>query len=99
MALMLVLPAFAQDATTGQIVGNVTDPTEAVIANAQVTVKNVDTGQTRTVPANAAGHFVAPLLPPGNYTVSAQVAGFAPLTRGPINVPAGTSTTVNLVVK
>src|SRR5438128_1060740 len=98
LLLFLTVAGYAQDATTGQIVGNVMDATDAVIANAQVTVKNVDTGQARTVPANAAGHFAVPLLPPGRYTVSAVVSRFAPLTKGPVNVPSGTSTTVNLIL-
>ncbi len=88
--------AWGQNATTGQIVGDIADPTGAMIPNAQVTVKNIDTGQTLMVPANASGHYVAPLLPPGNYSVSVSATGFAPLTKGPINVAAGTSTTANL---
>src|SRR4051794_28457253 len=83
---------WGQDATTGQIVGSVTDSTDAVIPNVEVTVKNMDNGQTRTVPSNAAGRYVAPLLAPGNYMVAVAVTGFAPLSKGPINVPAGTST-------
>jgi hypothetical protein len=67
-----------------------------MVPNVQVTVKNNDTGQTTTVPANSLGHFVAPLLPPGNYSVSVSATGFVPVVKGPIVVPAGTSTTVNV---
>ena len=86
----------AQDASSGQIVGNLSDPSGAMVPNVQVTVKNNDTGQTTTVPANSLGHFVAPLLPPGNYSVSVSATGFVPVVKGPIVVPAGTSTTVNV---
>lgn len=86
----------AQTATSGQIVGNLSDPSGAMVPNVQVTVKNIDTEQAITVPANSLGHYVAPLLPPGNYTVSVSATGFAPIVRGPIVVPAGTSTTVNV---
>src|SRR5581483_3086716 len=88
--------SFAQDATSGQIVGNLSDPSGAMVPNAQVTVTNIETGQTVTVPANSLGHYVAPLLPPGNYSVSVKVPGFAPIVKTPINVPTGTTTTVNL---
>lgn len=98
VAVQVVLcpPVWGQDATTGQIVGNLIDPTGAMIPDALVTVKNTDNGQSLTVPANALGHYVAPLLPPGHYTVTVKAPGFAPLTKGPIIVPVGTSTTVNL---
>ena len=86
----------AQTATSGQIVGNLTDQTGGLVPAAKVTVKNNDTGQVVTVQSNSLGHYVAPLLPPGNYSVSVEAAGFAPVTRGPIVVPADTSTTVNI---
>ena len=76
--------------------GNLSDPSGAMVPNAQVTVTNIETGQTVTVPANSLGHYVAPLLPPGNYSVSVKVPGFAPIVKTPINVPTGTTTTVNL---
>lgn len=88
--------ARSQDATTGQIVGNLSDPAGALVPGAQVSIRSIDNGQTLRVPANAAGHYVAPLLLPGDYTVSVAVPGFSPITKGPIHVPAGTSTTVNL---
>ncbi|MBV9085375.1 MAG: carboxypeptidase regulatory-like domain-containing protein [Acidobacteriaceae bacterium] len=54
----------AQDATSGQIAGNLSDPSGAMVPNAQVTITNLGTGQTVTVPTNSLGHYVAPLLPP-----------------------------------
>jgi hypothetical protein len=96
-ALIVFAPqGTAQDATSGQIAGNLSDPSGATLPGAQVTVKNIDTGQTITVPTNSLGHYVAQLLPPGNYSVSVNATGFAPAVKSPINVPAGTSTTVNL---
>ena len=88
--------AWGQDATSGQIVGSLLDPSGATVPSAQVTIKNLETGQTITVPANSIGHYVAPLLPPGNYSVSASPSGFGAVTKSPIVVPAGTTTTVNL---
>lgn len=97
LALLPFAPAIhAQDATSGQIVGDLSDPSGAMIPNAQVTVTNLGTGQATTVPSNASGHYVVPLLPPGNYSVSVEVTGFAKGSKTAINVAAGTSTTVNL---
>ena len=65
--------AFAQEAT---IVGTVTDPSGASVANAAIKIANTDTGQVRQVPTNSEGQFVAPGLQIGHYTVRAEAAGF-----------------------
>ncbi|HXR97956.1 MAG TPA: TonB-dependent receptor [Terriglobales bacterium] len=97
LALTLCLPALAwQTASTGQIVGNVVDPSGAAIPGATLTVTERTTGTARTVSANGSGHYVAPLLPPGSYTITVRATGFAPRTAGNITVPAATTTTVNL---
>src|SRR5215469_3569865 len=56
--------------STADIVGTVTDPAGAVISGATVTVENLDTGDKRTIPTNAAGDFLFTLLPSGRYTVT-----------------------------
>jgi len=73
-ALMLFqLPAFAQE---GTILGTVTDPSGAAVPNATITVLNTDTGAVRKLTANATGEYVAPDLPIGHYTVTAEAQGF-----------------------
>src|SRR5580700_8374848 len=88
--------AHCQTASTGQLLGDISDPSGATIPRAAITVKEVATGETRTVTADRVGHYVVPLLPPGTYSVSATVTGFAPQTASGITVHAATSTTVNL---
>jgi hypothetical protein len=69
---------FAQGGATGAITGAVTDPTGAVVANAEVKVTNQDTGVlTRSVTTDANGNFNVTLLPPGTYTVALHAPGFA----------------------
>ena len=79
----------------GSIRGSVTDTTGAPVANATVTVKNVDTGFTRDVATDSAGLYVAPALPIGTYSVTATSSGFAPLTQTGIHLNAGTDATVD----
>ncbi len=88
--------AHGQTASTGQLVGDVTDPSGAAIPAATVTVKDPATGETRNVTADRVGHYVVPLLPPGTYSVTASATGFAAGSANNITVPAATSTTVNL---
>ena len=68
--------AFAQSFTTGEISGTVTDPTGAVVANAKVTLKSVEKGNTQTATSNAQGAYHFPLLAPGTYEISVTSAGF-----------------------
>lgn len=71
--LLFACSAFAQEAT---IVGTVTDGTGAALPNTNVTITNLDTGQSRTLTSNDAGQFVAPGLRIGHYTLKAELKGF-----------------------
>ena len=59
-----------QTAATGQIAGNVTDPSKAVLPQATVTATNEATSSTRSVKTNGDGDYAIPLLPPGHYSVT-----------------------------
>src|SRR5580658_3916326 len=74
--LIAVLTVWGQ-AETGQITGSVSDPTGAVVAGASVTVRNVDTGATRTSISNADGVYAVTNLIPGEYEVNVVGAGFS----------------------
>jgi outer membrane receptor protein involved in Fe transport len=65
--------ALAQEAT---ILGTVTDPSGAAVANATITITNTETGVARTLPSNGDGQYVAPDLIIGHYNVRATAAGF-----------------------
>ncbi len=73
--LMLCVPAPAQ-VITGTILGVVTDSSGAVITNARILVQNSGTNIETRVRTNAAGEYVIPLLPPGNYDLSIEAEGF-----------------------
>ncbi len=79
--LLLCAPvAVWAQAVTGTILGTVKDPSGAVVANATVTITNVNTGLVRTVATDNTGGYLAGLLPPGTYTVSAELTGFKRVT-------------------
>jgi hypothetical protein len=67
--------AFGQQ-TTGSFVGTVKDPQGAVINTATVKATNVDTGFSRSAPANGYGEYRIDYLPVGRYSVEASAAGF-----------------------
>jgi hypothetical protein len=80
LAIIVVLAgssaAWAQ-ATSGDIVGTVTDKSGAVIGDATVTATNVATGVAATVKTNKVGEFHIPNLLAGNYNVESSAPGFA----------------------
>jgi hypothetical protein len=99
IALFLCLgatSAWAQIAT-GTIVGIVEDPTGAVIPNADVTVKQTDTGETRQVRTTASGEFNAPFLHIGQYSVSATAGGFK--TKDLTGITLAVDQTINLKIR
>ena len=78
----LLIKVAAQSATA-TLSGVVTDETGAVITGVNITVMNIALVFQRSTTTNAEGMFVVPLLPPGNYSVKAEHAGFSP---GELNV-------------
>ncbi len=67
--------AFAQ-IDTGQISGTVTDPSGAIVPNAQVVERNMGTNATRTVLSGANGSYVFAGLPAANYEITVTAPGF-----------------------
>ena len=79
----LAITSFAQS-TTGDILGTIHDSTGAVIADARVEAKNLDTNATKETTSSAEGTFRFSLLPAGRYEVTVQKSGFAKYQQGPI---------------
>ncbi len=77
--LCFVMPLTqAQTATTGQIVGVVTDPSGALVVGAKVAVTS-NAGVRRENTTGSNGRYTFPLLDPGAYQLEVSQSGFAPL--------------------
>jgi predicted porin len=87
-------PASAQ--TGASLSGMVTDQTGAALRDVAVTVKNVDTGATRTIATDGGGHYQASGLPPGRFEIRAAKQGFADETRTGISLAVGQGATVDI---
>ncbi len=93
-------PAFAQSQLgTGAIAGTVQDSSGASVGDANVTVTNTETGMVRRVNSGAAGEFLAPVLPPGKYSVLVAKPGFASLEEKGVVVNVGGTATLKLVLQ
>ena len=77
--------ASAQE-VTGAINGTVLDPSGASIQGAQVRLISSDRGFERTYETNDEGIFSAPLLPPGTYSLTVEVAGFKKYVQSNIQI-------------
>jgi Carboxypeptidase regulatory-like domain len=67
--------AAAQQATA-QITGTVRDESHAVVVDARVTLKNVDTNIARSVNSNKDGDYLFTLVPIGTYELAVEQTGF-----------------------
>jgi len=95
----LFLPAFQAahaQGTTGAITGTVTDSSGAVIAGASVTVKDINTNATSTAVTSNVGTYTVTALPPGNYTVRVEKAGFRAHTQTGIVLVIDQSALINV---
>src|SRR5919204_1174250 len=77
---LMTLSAHAQNIATAQLSGTVTDPQGAVVANATVTVRDTAKNFERSTQTNGEGRYQFLLLPPGDYTVTAEAPGFGKIT-------------------
>src|SRR5262245_37840453 len=73
--LAMFAPARAQD-YRGKVQGLVTDSSNAALAGASVTLRNVGTGVEVTRQTNAEGHYIFDFVESGVYTVIVQATGF-----------------------
>ena len=75
MVSIAFVPLTAQVVTV-TVQGRVYDSSGAAISQANVTAVNAATGLSRETTASALGDYQIPLLPPGDYTVTADKTGF-----------------------
>ena len=97
--LLLVIgaaPLFAQ--STATIVGEVRD-SGGVLPGATVTVRNVDTGLTRSVPTGGDGAFRFPALPVGPYEIRAELSGFRTSVRSGVRLQVGQEAVIDMVLE
>ena len=85
LGLLLTSTVLAQN-NKGAIVGTVKDPNDALVANAEVTVTNVKTGEVRTAETTDEGTFTVTNLDPGTYNVVVKATGFQTMTFQAVQV-------------
>ena len=72
-----------------------TDPSNAVVANAAITMTSVDTGFKATTNTSPSGSYRFPLVKPGNYKINISMPGFRRV-ESVVAVSIGQITTMNI---
>ena len=84
-----------QSLTAGTVSGTVTDPNNAVVPNATVTIENSVTGYKQTATTGEDGVYRFDNVPLNNYVFSASAAGFTG-AHGPINIRSSVPINFNI---
>ena len=98
-AALLARPAAAQEAVNfGSISGRVADEQGAVVPDARVTARQLDTNQTIELATDGSGRFRFPYLRVGRYEIVVSRAGFADARR-PLTVSLGSAFELPIIVR
>src|SRR5262245_37771646 len=95
---LLVFAAFGQD-YRAKLQGIVTDSSDATVAGAKITIRNVGTGITATRETGPNGAYLFDNVEPGTYVASAELQGFSKQQQENIIVQTRADVTVNFNLK
>ncbi len=94
------LPVAAQSSTTGSVRGTITDPQGGVLPGVTVIARSevLVSGQQVAI-SGETGVYRFPSLPPGVYTIEANLDGFRPVRRDGIKVDIGVAQSLDLTLE
>jgi len=98
MFVLLVAPATFGQTVTGTLRGTVSDSKGAVVPGAEVVIRNMETGQERTLKTESEGLYVAPFLPLGRYSVTASGPGFSKVAQENIEIGLNQTRVINFTL-
>jgi hypothetical protein len=95
--LACLCPALAQ--TSGSISGEVRDEKQAVITGATVSVRNIQTNESRSAQTNADGRYHFANMPVGAYEITVESSGFARYQQSGITLALNQAAVVDVTMK
>ena len=100
LAILFVMPMmlFGQG-YFGTLSGNITDPSGALVPGAKVTLVDQQKGYQFAATSDNSGRYVFTTIPPGLYTVSAELEGFEKTVRTNVTLNVSENATANLGLK
>ena len=97
-AILISSAATAWAAEGGSISGTVRDLSGAVIPNAAVIVRNIDTSVERTSTTNGDGFYALTAIPVGHYEIEVRRTGFKPYRRTGVIVDVNTALQLDVLL-
>lgn len=97
--VLLTVPAAAQTTANGSVRGSVIDQQGAAIPGVLVTAVSPTVPVIYDATTDASGQYRLIDLPPGDYTIAGELAGFARFVRTPVTMRAGLHVTVDMVLR
>lgn len=100
LSLFLTLSASCQvSIVQAQLNGTVHDQTGSMIVKAAITLRDVNTNHVYTTTSNASGYYILTNIPPGNYDLTAEAAGFGKYKLTGITLTVGQVATMDVGLK
>jgi hypothetical protein len=96
---MVLAAASTVQAQGASIIGTVTDETKAVLPGVTVTATDVASGEQFTVTTNEKGEYRLRTVPPGAYTLRAELPGFSALVLERVELLVGQHATIPFTLK
>ena len=96
VAIAVLLTSVWGQLNQGSIAGNVLDPSGAVVVDAKVTAKNVETGSSYETQSSSAGAYRLPNVSIGTYDVTVSAPSFKAAHLTGVVVQVGTTSALNV---
>jgi hypothetical protein len=96
---LLTIAVCQAELPSGTIAGTITDPSNAAVAGAQVTLKNTATGESRSTTTSSTGGYEFPLVRPATYQLSVAAKGFTTAIQKEIAVNVGVVVHLDIKLK
>src|SRR6266545_6755396 len=96
---LLLAGSLSAQYTTASLGGAVRDSTGAVITDARVTARNVETGFAQTVSSDPTGAFLFTRLPVGSYELRVEKQGFSTYVQSGIQLTVDRVATQNITLQ
>lgn len=100
-ALFALLGTFTVSAQSiyGTLTGIVSDPSQAVVANAAIKLRDMQSGSQRDAVTNSDGYYTFVSVPPGAYEITVSAPGFDLFKQTGISIRGGDKINVNVTMK
>src|SRR5262249_29205317 len=97
--LALTIGVLYAQTYTGSIRGRVGDPSGLPVADAAITVTEVNTNAVRSTATNSTGDYVVSFLKPGDYRIEVAAQGFKKATQGAMRLQLNQAMTADIALQ